>query len=157
MVHEKGKALLDPDDLTLLMYYIQEYRTRSITIDTFVHSLKKMFDNEEKESLFTEIDELIFFEDLNAYDSLVFEKGKLFERVMEAINPSKEVLYSSKEDLDPYDRFDGSEYVESLESDEDPKCISWTPKLPQSVRKCARSFSFYEDTEPLLDSKVIQG
>ena len=154
MVQEKGKALLTSDDLTLLMYYIQEYRARAITIDTLVHSLKKMFDNEEKESLFTEIDELIFFEDLNKYDSLVFQKGKLFERVMEAINPSKEVLYGSKDDLDPYDKFDCSDYVESLESDEDPKCISWTPKLPQSVRKCARSFSFYDDTQPLLDQKV---
>ena len=154
MVHEKGKALLDQDDLTLLMYYIQEYRARLITIDNLVHSLKKLFDSEEKESLFTEIDELIFSEDLNKYDSLVFQKGKLFERVMEAIKPATEVLYDNKEDS--YDKLEGSDYVESLESDEGPKCISWTPKIPQSVRKCARSFSFYDDTEPLLDRKVTR-
>ena len=154
MVHEKGKALLDPDDLTLLMYYLQEYRTRVITIDNLVHSLKKLFDTEEKESLFTEIDELIFSEDLNRYDSLVFQKGKLFERVMEAIKPATEALYDNKEDS--YDRLDCSDYVDSMESDEGPTCISWTPKIPQSVRKCARSFSFHDDREPLLDRKVNQ-
>ena len=151
MVHEKGKALLDPSDLSLLMFYIQEYKRRAITIGTLVHSLKKMFDTEEKESLFTEIDELIFFEDLNMYDGLVFQKGKLFERVMEAINPSKDTSYGA---IENFNQFDGSDYGDSLESDEDPKCISWAPKIPQSVKKCARSFSFYGDTEPLLDRKV---
>jgi len=153
MVHEKGKALLNSSDLSLLMFHIQDYKRRVITIGTLVHSLKKMFDTEEKESLFTEIEELIFFEDLNKYDSLVFQKGKLFERVMEAMNPSKDPSYGATENFDTYENLDGSDYGDSLESDEAAKCISWAPKLPQSVRNCARSFSFYDDTEPLLNRK----
>ena len=150
MVQEKGKALLNQKDLGLLMYLIHQYRKRALPIEDLVHSLSKLFDNEEKESLFTEIDELIFNEDLGKYDSLVFQKGKLFERVMEAIKPRNEI---DQQELDQhqFDKYEGSDYVES---DEDPKCISWTPKIPESVRKCTRSFSLNEDTEPLLNRKV---
>ena len=43
-------------------------------------SLQNMFDTQEKESLFTEIDELIFSEDLPVYNGLVFQTGQLVER-----------------------------------------------------------------------------
>ena len=39
-----------------------------------------MFDTQAKEGLFTEIDQLIFNEDLARYNKLVFENGQLFER-----------------------------------------------------------------------------
>ena len=41
-----------------------------------------MFDSQEKEGLFTEIDELIFHEDLPAFNRIVFQKGQLFERFL---------------------------------------------------------------------------
>ena len=41
-----------------------------------------MFDSQEKEGLFTEIDELIFHEDLPVFNRIVFQKGQLFERFL---------------------------------------------------------------------------
>ena len=49
-----------------------------------------MFDSQEKESLFTEIDELIFTEDIPVYNSLVFQNGQLFERFIESTNKNQE-------------------------------------------------------------------
>ena len=155
MVQEKGKVLLSSEDLAMLMFHLKQYRMREITIDVLVHTLKNMFDNEEKESLFTEIDELIFSEDLKSYDSLVFQKGKLFERVIEAINPSKEGANGINEDIGQYGNLEQSDFDDSLLSERNSEWISWKPKFPQYVRKCTRSFSYYEDTEPLLKQKVL--
>ena len=49
-----------------------------------------MFDSKEKEGLFTEIDELIFTEDIPVYNSLVFQTGQLFERFIESSNNDQE-------------------------------------------------------------------
>ena len=49
-----------------------------------------MFDSQEKEGLFTEIDELIFPEDIPVYNSLVFQNGQLFERFIESTNQNQE-------------------------------------------------------------------
>ena len=49
-----------------------------------------MFDSQEKEGLFTEIDELIFTEDIPVYNSLVFQNGQLFERFIESTNKNQE-------------------------------------------------------------------
>ena len=49
-----------------------------------------MFDSQEKEGLFTEIDELIFTEDIPVYNSLVFQNGQLFERFIESTNINQE-------------------------------------------------------------------
>ena len=48
-----------------------------------------MFDSQEKEGLFTEIDELIFTEDIPVYNSLVFQTGQLFERFIEGRNQNQ--------------------------------------------------------------------
>ena len=45
-------------------------------------SLQNIFDSQEKEGLFTEIDELIFHEDLPVFNRIVFQKGQLFERFL---------------------------------------------------------------------------
>ena len=55
-------------------------------------SLQNMFDTQEKESLFTEIDELIFSEDLPVYNSLVFQTGQLVERFTERMNKNQGMM-----------------------------------------------------------------
>lgn len=51
-------------------------------------SLRNIFDTQAKEGLFTEIDQLIFNEDLARYNKLVFENGQLFERFISTMNVS---------------------------------------------------------------------
>ena len=51
-----------------------------------------MFDTQEKESLFTEIDELIFSEDLPVYNGLVFQTGQLVERFTERMNKNQGMM-----------------------------------------------------------------
>ena len=41
-----------------------------------------MFDTQEKEGLFTEIDELIYNDDINVFNRIVFQNGQLFERFL---------------------------------------------------------------------------
>ena len=55
-------------------------------------SLQNMFDTQEKESLFTEIDELIFSEDLPVYNGLVFQTGQLVERFTERMNKNQGMM-----------------------------------------------------------------
>ena len=58
-----------------------------------------MFDSQEKEGLFTEIDELIFTEDIPVYNSLVFQNGQLFERFIESTNKNQERCATKDESL----------------------------------------------------------
>ena len=44
--------------------------------------MSSYFPLQAQESLFTEIDELIFPEDLDIYNRMVFQKGQLFERFL---------------------------------------------------------------------------
>ena len=46
------------------------------------NSLQNMFDTQEKEGLFTEIDELIYNDDINVFNRIVFQNGQLFERFL---------------------------------------------------------------------------
>ena len=114
MVQEKATALLDQPNLALLMFHLQQYRERRLSVQKLIQLLMSMFDTQvgtsplslltnltyiyklsqvtilassysplqAQESLFTEIDELIFSEDLDIYNRMVFQKGQLFERFL---------------------------------------------------------------------------
>ena len=100
MVQEKATALMDQSNLALLMFHLQQYRERNITVEKLIQLLLSLFDTQveirftpsnclpacsllqAQESLFTEIDELIFPEDLDIYNRMVFQKGQLFERFL---------------------------------------------------------------------------
>lgn len=100
MVQEKASALMDQTNLNLLMFHLQQYRERNITVEKLIQLLLSLFDTQveirftpsnclpacsllqAQESLFTEIDELIFPEDLDIYNRMVFQKGQLFERFL---------------------------------------------------------------------------
>ena len=72
------------------MFLLGQYRGHQMAIRTLVTSLQNMFDSREKEGLFTEIDQLIFTEDISVYNSLVFQSGQLFERFIESTNKNQE-------------------------------------------------------------------
>ena len=86
----QARALLDTSELSLLMFLLGQYRGHQMAIRTLVTSLQNMFDSREKEGLFTEIDQLIFTEDIPVYNSLVFQSGQLFERFIESTNKNQE-------------------------------------------------------------------
>ena len=86
----QARALLDTSELSLLMFLLGQYRGHQMAIRALVTSLQNMFDSREKEGLFTEIDQLIFTEDIPVYNSLVFQSGQLFERFIESTNKNQE-------------------------------------------------------------------
>lgn len=49
-----------------------------------------MFDTQEKEGLFTEIDELIYNDDINVFNKIVFQSDQTFERFLSNENHSEE-------------------------------------------------------------------
>ena len=83
MVKEKAQALLNKDELLSLKFYLSEYRHGSIEIRDFVRVLRKIFDCQRKETLFTEIREIVLEKDLQEFDRIIYEKGKLYERVIQ--------------------------------------------------------------------------
>ena len=83
MVKEKAQALLNKDELLSLKLYLSEYRHGSIEIRDFVRVLRKIFDCQRKETLFTEIREIVLEKDLQEFDRIIYEKGKLYERVIQ--------------------------------------------------------------------------
>jgi len=94
MVMEKAHALLDQSHVSLLMFYLAKYRNREMSVESLLVSLQNIFDTQDKEGLFTEIDELIFKEDIEVYNKIVFENGKLFERFL--ININENQLFSTE-------------------------------------------------------------
>ena len=85
MVKEKAQALLSKEDFSTLTFYLSEYKHGNIGIRDLVRTLKKMFECEEKESLFTEIREVVHKKDLAEFDRIIYEKGKLYERVIQSM------------------------------------------------------------------------
>ena len=81
---EKAGALLSKEEFSTLKFYLSEYKHANIAIKDLVRALRKMFDCEEKESLFTEIREVVNEKDLMEFDRIVYEKGKMFERVIQS-------------------------------------------------------------------------
>jgi len=92
MVKEKATAMLDQTHLSLLMFYLEQYRARNMSVHNLVTSLQNMFDTQEKEGLFTEIDELIYNDDINVFNKIVFQSDQTFERFLSNENHSE---YSS--------------------------------------------------------------
>ena len=64
MVKEKAQALFSKEVFSTLKFYLSEYKHGNIGIHDLVRTLKKMFDSQEKESLFTEIREVVHEKDL---------------------------------------------------------------------------------------------
>ena len=102
MVQEKASALMEQTALQLVMFHLEQYRERRLPVEKLVQQLLCLFETEVRSSshsqpsysdlqaqrsLFTEIDELIFSEDLHVYNRMVFQKGQLFERFL--INQSR--------------------------------------------------------------------
>ena len=97
MVKEKAGALLSKEEFSTLKFYLSEYKHANIAIKDLVRALRKMFDCEEKESLFTEIREVVNEKDLMEFDRIVYEKGKMFERVIQS--QTRRIVSSSMQSL----------------------------------------------------------
>ncbi|KAB0798578.1 hypothetical protein PPYR_09571 [Photinus pyralis] len=74
MVEEKAKCLLSKPEFTSLCYYVDEYASRHMTIDAFVHVMTEVLSTPEKHTLMTELREVVAVEDRSRFDELVYRK-----------------------------------------------------------------------------------
>ena len=107
MVKEKAGALLTKEEFLTFKNYLSEYNNGRIGIKHLVKTLRKMFDSEKKEGMFTEIREIVHEDDLAEFDKIVYEKGKMFERVKRRNDNSTKVnicekKYASKTPLEKF-------------------------------------------------------
>ncbi|KAK5645705.1 hypothetical protein RI129_004169 [Pyrocoelia pectoralis] len=74
MVEEKAKCLLSKPEFTSLCYYVDEYASRHMTIDAFVHVMTEVLSTPEKHTLMTELREVVAVEDRSRFDELVYRR-----------------------------------------------------------------------------------
>ncbi|XP_050670402.1 whirlin [Leptidea sinapis] len=73
-VEQKAKSLLPQSDLPAIAYYMEEYASRRLTVDSFLTVLKEILDTQHKLTLLIEVREFVLPEDRPRFDELVYRR-----------------------------------------------------------------------------------